>query len=675
MSTTTTPKTLGSQEQRENRDELAVRSRRAQREKENAKGGFFSKLSFKKKPEADITDDSTVDFLIENNPTYFTPSFVEHNGKCLTHVTLYNRRGANRRMYYDDILDMIPVNPLDGIEMHLIVNDTSIKGDEKKRIIRKNAKSGKGVIESSQKQGPKEDIENRSTQIANEADMEDFDDYEEILDAADPVIVFNINLVIIGPDKETVEEQVEELNTLLDQRHEGVRWGSLGGDQTHRFTEMVGPVPKDRFQMTSTAENYASINFTVNSGLNDKNGLPIGADALSLSAQSSYFDMDTTLRRQAIVAIPRGNVLEQYAKEGEDTPPTTASIFSQFAANHSVMNGHRVHHFVFNQFNYLEGERFYRPWIDGAMERLDVSKVTINPLQGFGNIEDVVSIYNRKVQQIVNMFNVLQNLNLTEEQRALILSAVREFYFNQKLWVDDAERFPGRTRLVGISNPETYPTLGMFINEFSTMARKALRTGREKKTTDIETLQSILDQSISANRGVLGRPTSIVPPTAQQVYYDFSQIESTNIRQVQFLNLLEYVVWTANRGDMIVVHGMNHLWAEVVNMVEPTIEAAQDKGVRFLYSFDTVAAETRNNIKRADMFDMQGTYYKDLDTDIDWSVVGKCLPDEVDMFETALASTLSSMIRSQLQSKMPNRVLVHRNVGDVNNFVNLNVLI
>ena len=138
-------------------------------------------------------------------------------------VELYNRPGSNRQMSFSDVIDLIPVDSLDGVEMHVLIKDASIKGDEKKRLIRKNAKGGKDVIKDSQKNGPKEDAENKSTQAAAVADTEDYDAYEMILDAAEPVILFTIQLVVIGPDMATVEEQIEILNTLLDQRHEGAQ--------------------------------------------------------------------------------------------------------------------------------------------------------------------------------------------------------------------------------------------------------------------------------------------------------------------------------------------------------------------------------------------------------------------------------------------------------------------
>src|SRR5699024_7031013 len=86
-----------------------------------------------------------------------------------------------------------------------------------------------------------------------------------------------------------------------------------------------------------------------------------------------------------------------------------------------------------------------------------------------------------------------------------------------------------------------------FINEFTTIAYSALKDKRENRADSVEALEASLKQSLSAYRQVMGRPTSIRKSDARQVIYDFNKIGSDNVRQVQFLNLLEYVTWTASR--------------------------------------------------------------------------------------------------------------------------------
>lgn len=76
-----------------------------------------------------------------------------------------------------------------------------------------------------------------------------------------------------------------------------------------------------------------------------------------------------------------------------------------------------------------------------------------------------------------------------------------------------------------------------------------------------------------------------------------------------------------------------------------------------------------------DMFEMQDKYYTDLDTDVDWVIIGKSRPEEVKLFQTALNKDLSMTIENMMQSKNENQILVHRSAGDVNNFVQASFII
>ena len=145
----------------EDREEAAIaksqRERREQESKEKTLGSIFKK---KEKEE----EENSGGWLTEKLPYDISPSYIQHNGRFSAMVELYNRPGSNRQMSFSDVIDLIPVDSLDGVEMHVIIKDASIKGDEKKRLIRKNAKGGKDVIKDAQKNGPKEDAENKSTQ-------------------------------------------------------------------------------------------------------------------------------------------------------------------------------------------------------------------------------------------------------------------------------------------------------------------------------------------------------------------------------------------------------------------------------------------------------------------------------------------------------------------------------
>ena len=110
-------------------------------------------------------------------------------------------------------------------------------------------------------------------------------------------------------------------------------------------------------------------------------------------------------------------------------------------------------------------------------------------------------------------------------------------------------------------------------------------------------------------------------------------------------------------------------------MAYDTIKAAEDHGIRFIFTFDSLSSPTENAGKLNDMFTMQETYYKDLDTDVDWSFIGRALPREMTLVQHALNKDLGPAITDMMQRKTKNQVLVHRHVDQVNNFIGLFMLL
>lgn len=424
--------------------------------------------------------------------------------------------------------------------------------------------------------------------------------------------------------------------------------------------------------MTATGADYAGLNLSVSSGLADPHGMPIGGDNFSLSANTAYFDFEKFTKSQAMIAMPRNSEMTMYRSEETIAQPPVPSLTAQYAANQFVCYNHRVHHIVLNEFNYFDKGRYYRPLeSEKLFAQYDVSKMTINPLQGFGDIKDVIAIHARLVNKIVNIFDILRDFKLSEGDRAAILAVVKSFYFNQNYWRSDADKNPQLTRIVNITHPETYATLVDLLNSFTTLGKQAANQNRELKADRFDTLQAILEQSLSSFVSILGRTTSIKETNAAQVYYQFNNIQSKQIKQIQFINILDYIIYTAKPGDVIIVHGFDQVNHHVADMAYASIKAAEDRGIRFIFTFDSLQSPTENAGKLNDMFQMQETYYKDLDTDVDWSFIGRAMPAEMKLIRKALNQDLGSAITDMMQRKSKNQVLVHRHVDQVNNFIGL----
>ena len=101
----------------------------------------------------------------------------------------------------------------------------------------------------------------------------------------------------------------------------------------------------------------------------------------------------------------------------------------------------------------------------------------------------------------------------------------------------------------------------------------------------------------------------------------------------------------------------------------------RDKGVRFIYTYDSVKSPKSVEGQMNDLFEMQNSYYIDLDTDMDWSMIGRTIPEELKIYKKAINQELGATISEVMQQKYGNRILIHRHNGNVNDFVNLRFII
>ena len=641
---------------------------------------LLNKLPFIKKQQAEKKEDKK--FLTDSTPYRFTPSFMKHNGKYATIVKLYLRQGSNRGLSYMDVIDFVPTQANTGVELYFIVDDKVIKSEEKDKLITQNSVKNLAVLEDDEKRANEKRNKSQQAETQNvveirTSEQEDYALYQSIIGKSEVIAVFDWILLVVGDSPEAIDEQLNQLNTRLKKEHDGAVWDSLPGEQQERFSRFFDELEPDRFKETTISSNYAGLSVAMSAGLLDEKGVPIGKDVFAPSQPTAFFDFENSTRSQAIIAMPKSSVIPFYRNEDSEVQVPASSILAQAAANHVVMNGHRAHHIVLNKFDYFEDGKYYRPQdSEKIFKRYDVSKMTINMMQGFGDIKDVGKVYARLQQKIVNIFNVMRNLTLTETQESIISSALSEMYESEQYWIADADLYPERTKIVDIKYPETYATAATFLSSFTTYAEKALHEGKVKRADDAETLGNLLRSSLDMYRSVIGRTTTIEPTAALQVYYEFANASSLQLKQIQFLNTIEYIIHTAAKGDVIVIHGCDQLYDRVAKMTVEAISAAKEKGIRFIFAFDTISSTSNSvSIPMNDMFKMQNVYYTDLDVDVSWSAVGQLIPSELDEYRKALNTELSDQIISTLQAKIENQVMIHRAIGKVNNFIQLNPII
>jgi len=622
------------------------------------------------------------DFLVDDYPFTFEPSYYEHNGLHHAILQFYVRPGSNKNLSHEDIIKFIPISTLENTSINIINDDNIIKGDPKKLIIKRNSAGNKGVLEETDEEETNKQEDTKSDKDQRQSQFDDYAEYEDIIDSSDPIVVFRWSLLVIGHTREEVEDQIEIINQDLDKNLDGAQWDSLPGEQIERLQNLFLTIPQDENELTATNYNYSGLDLALNSGLSDPEGLPLGSNFLSLYKSNIYFDFENSTQKQATIAIPRNsNAIPLYAMPPEDEDAEfndlpSSSLIAQYAANQFNFYGHRVHHVVLNDFNYFENNLYYRePTLKDIFDRFDVMDVTINPLQGFGPVEDAVRIYSSLRQKNQNLFNILMNFEMTQSQTALVLEALSSFYQDRGYWSAEASKKPKLSRITNIKDPETYETLIAFLSFFDTLSKRYLKDGYESKATDVDTLKSILESALDEYTNVLAQTTTIQESKAMQVYYEFGRIESLKLKHIQLVNIMDYIVDSASRGDVIIIHGFDQVLSKVSDMVIESIQNAQKRGIRFLFCFDTIESRETADGKLNDIFEMKKKFYKDLDTDMDWTLVGRLLPEELPKFKDALNQQLGRTVESCLLHKSQDLALLHRAYGSVNDFVNLQFII
>lgn len=633
--------------------------------------------------------------LVDGLPYEFSPSFMFHGGLVGAIVQLYVRRGSNRDMTFTDVIDVIPTSPREGVRIYFVEKDSVIIDDAKKSLIKENAGGGRTAIMVDAKEDAEKSAAQRHRDASevsrDKADLEDYRDYELTLDDPDPVVCFDIYLYVTGPSRESVDGQIDDLNVILRQKHPGMAWSSLPGEQQSRFTGTFMPLPvRDNGDtMTSTGSNMAGLNFAASPGICDSRGPSIGEDVLALVHSSAVFDFDGSTDGLAVAAVPIGETMPIY--KGPAGHVSVASIIGQACANDVTICGHRVAHLVCNGFNYMEpGHNFRRPSgkaVRGVLRRYDASLMTINPLQGFGEIGDVVNVYHRLEDKVFNLFDLMMDLGFDEQtsdaqnQKAIIQSAISQFYISERLWNPDAANYSLDTRIVDVKNPDTYPRMSRLIMQLTNANARELRGGSEARYTAALDLRDTLAKNLNSYDTILNATTSIEPSGALQDYYDLSGIGSEKMMQIQAVNIIDYVLWTLESGDLLVIHGAQQLWQVTLNrMIRPSVEAAMRRGVRVLICFDTVKSkrveQAHMEANHSDVFSMFGSWYQNLAVDLSWSMIGSMMADQLEDYVKVMNHVnISQTIRVQSTATGQCQVLLHRERDGANNFISLATLI
>lgn len=585
----------------------------------------------------------------------FSPSYIQSGQRHATILKVVNKYGTNRNMQFGWFINIIPEITVDGVKAYLFESDKLMEPKEQDNIFKKE------IHRTIKANDQSNDAEHETTgdRRLKELMVEDLDRASRGESQNESVVDAHIYVMLVSDDPDKLYTQLRKLNTTYKDNMNGIELVSVAGNQEHLFKRMLDSPEGTKYEYTWMSADFAGNDHAVRKGLDDAKGIAVGEITESYSSGTALMSISESIKKRALVAsYPSSSVID--FEEYDDL--TGASLWGQRIANDAMTHDHRVFHIVMNGFHYEADEETYEgqeerkfacpPIMNSELEHIDLAKGGLNPLEMFGDLNDVVDIYNTNLSKIVQMFHLMSERALTTSQRTMLRKALNQFYMSRDMWKDDAEENPRNTRIVNLRH-ETVPLMGQFVQDLTNMLSRANMMDSAKEQEDAKLLKDVLEISLQSYRAIFNRHTSLPDPRdvqKMQIYYDLSRLmNQPDMLEAQFLNAFDYISQATKPGDIIMIHGMNRLSLETLDILSGRIENASRKGARLVYLFDNIGSgSTKSKIERADVFNTDGLLYQNFDNDFDYTILGAMSINDLELYQKKVKQKLTQNLKETL---------------------------
>jgi hypothetical protein len=469
-------------------------------------------------------------------------------------------------------------------------------------------------------------------------------------------------IVITALTREKLDRQVE---VILN------RWGGVDNYISKKYNpiqyfELVDTVGTNRYKRgalfnpllvtekvnTTPLENYAKLCFFQRTTLQDELGEEFGYDFLAPSqigedGNSKYpkvlIDAKNYLNKLGIVAIPRDlsrldYVFKDVYKDEAETikkPQSLASVTCQQVANQFLMEGKKVVHIVLNDFDYFKLEtphnrdtKQFQNTIIEETQIIDGSRVSINPLQPFAKNkteekEEEIPAYGRSKKKFNTIIQTL--IYYQGKDTGLIDKVFDELMENEALWNRDNDKMIERRNY--LQQPASkYPAFDRAITRFESKEANLRRDGKTNEAEEIGQITRRLESFLTNNRLLIGSKTTLELDESKVNYYIQLDKLDTLQKNIQVINLVDFVTEFLESGDLIIIHGAEVLDIRTYEYLADQFERTYDKKVRVLLSYDvtdSLKPSTKKSLGSSNVFTLTNRLYEEFNTGVDWSFVGR----------------------------------------------------
>lgn len=598
-----------------------------------------------------------------------TASIIRSGNRYGTVFKVVNSYGMNRNQKLGWAVKMIPHVNVEGVKGYLVTESKPFSQKEQSHIF-------KNVVpetEKTYKVGDLGNVDSASDRRKRKARLQDFSD-ASVLDGDNNLALdLNIFVLIVSDNPDSIQTQVRKLGKTYGKEINGVKLMTVAGVQEEMFENLLLAVDGEESDYTIMSTLYAGFDHALRKGLNDKRGLPIGELSDSYTKGQAFMALNESFKSKTLVAAHRESWVLGY-----DTKLSASSLWGQLIANNAMMYGHKVYHLVLNGFRYygdVAKSKFgCPPSLNKHIGYVDLSKGGLNPFQMFGDISNVHNIFNNNLEKLYQITYLASGRTLATAKNDLT-EMLREFYIDAKVWHRDAEEHPERTKVVGITRPETVKTYGDFIR---VLRRKmdAVRedpNSTEKEKDNAKELYQTVEGILNTYEHLFNRTTTLPvhkDDNKLQWYYDVSHIENPDIREAQFINAFDYCTYSASENDIVMIHGMDKLSVETLQLLQDNLDRLSEKGVRLSYLFDTIGSgETRQKVPRADVFNTDGILYQDFEQQFDYTILGTMSTRELASYEGKGRQNLNAELQNALIRDRPYQYQIRRTIDLTSNII------
>lgn len=636
--------------------EEKMKKKRLKQQQLEARRELNRKKKMRKKREKKGNTRSRKNYLAPIAGYRRTPSFAETSGRHARILKVSNRFGTNRNMQFGWFINIIPEITVDGVKAYLFESDKLVETKEQDDIFKKEIHRTMRANDASNDADHETSGDRRLKDLMID-DMERASQGESQNESAVDCHIY-IMLVSDSPDK--IAEQLRKLNTSYSDNMNGLELISVAGDQERMFKRMLDAPEGSKYDYTFMSADFAGNDHAVRKGLDDARGIAIGEITESYASGTALMAISESVKQSALVAAYDSSSVIDY-EEFNDL--TGSSLWGQKIANDAMTLKHRTFHIVLNGFHYEADEERYEgeegnlkfaapPIVNSQLEHIDLAKGGLNPLQMFGELENVTEIYNTNLQKIAEMFYLMSDRALSSNQKNLLRKALNEFFTGRDMWKKDAEENPLNTRIINVRN-ETVPVMSEFLYDLTNILNSASLTELESEKVDAKALKDTLELGLQSYRSIFNRTTTLPSPKdikKYQVYYDLSRlINQPNMQEAQFLNAFDYILQAAEKDDIIMIHGVDRLSVETLEVIKQRIQSAKRKNIRFVYLFDKIGSgQYKSKVTYADVFNTDGILYTNFDNDFDYTILGSMTKQDLNKYQEKVKQQLTTNLKETL---------------------------